>query len=132
MTRLIAALTALSLAAGAGAAQAEGDPENGAKVFRKCAACHTVEAEGPRRAGPNLHSVPGRTVGSLEGFSYSNALKAAGEAGDTWTDEQLDAFLADPRAMYKGHKMSFAGLKKEEERRDLIAYLHSQAPEAAE
>ncbi|RRH72320.1 c-type cytochrome [Falsigemmobacter faecalis] len=130
MIRLTGALTALTLMSLAPAAFAEGDAEKGAKVFRKCAACHTVEADGPKRAGPNLHGVAGRVVGSLEGFAYSNPLKAAGEAGDVWSDEQLDAFLSDPKLMYKGHKMSFAGLKKADERTDLIAYLHAQAPAA--
>lgn len=112
------------------AAFAEGDVEKGAKVFRKCAACHTAEADGPKRAGPNLHGVVGRTVGSFEGFGYSDALKTAGEAGDVWDAERLSGFLADPKSMYKGHKMSFAGLKKEDERTDLIAFLSAQATAA--
>ena len=128
MTRLTAALVALTFSVFTPAAFAQ-DAANGEKVFRKCAACHTVDADGPKRAGPNLKGVTGRTVGTLEGFAYSNALKEAGEAGDVWSDEHLDAFLANPKAMYKGHKMSFAGLKKEEERADVIAYLHAKAAE---
>lgn len=129
MTRPTGALAAMTLIAlaFAPAAFAEGDAEKGEKVFRKCAACHTVEADGPKRAGPNLKGVPGRTVGTLEGFGYSDALKSAGAAGDVWTDEQLATFLADPKSLYKGHKMSFAGLKKEEERADLIAFLHAKS-----
>lgn len=131
MTRLTAALAALTLMTLAPAAHAAGDAEKGERIFRKCAACHTAATDGPRKAGPNLHGVVGRTIGTVEGFAYSDALKTAGEAGEVWSEEQLDAFLTDPRAMYKGHKMSFAGLKKEEERADLIAWLKTQGSEAA-
>lgn len=131
MTRLTAALAALTLMTLAPAAQAAGDAEKGERVFRKCAACHTAATDGPRKAGPNLHGLVGRTIGSVEGFTYSDALTAAGAAGEVWSEEQLDAFLADPRAMFKGHKMSFAGLKKEDERADVIAWLKTQGAEAA-
>jgi cytochrome c len=130
MIRLTGALTALTLMSLAPAAFAEGDAEKGEKVFRKCAACHTADADGPKRAGPNLHGVAGRGVGSLEGFAYSNVLKEAGEAGDVWDDERLNAFLTDPKSTYKGNKMSFAGLKKDDERADLIAFLHARSPAA--
>lgn len=129
MTRLTGVFATLSLLALAPAAFAEGNAENGEKVFRKCAACHSIQADGPKRAGPNLKTVAGRTVGTLEGFAYSDALKTAGAAGDQWSDDQLDAFLTDPKSMYKGHKMTFAGLKKAEERADLIAFLHAKAAE---
>lgn len=131
MTRLTAALAAMTLMALGSAAFAQ-DIEKGEKIFRKCAACHSVEDDGAKRAGPNLRTVVGRTVGSLEGFAYSVALKDAAAAGDVWSEEHLSEFLANPKALYKGHKMSFAGLKKEEERVDVIAYLKSLSPQTEE
>lgn len=130
MTRLTGALAALTLFTLAPAAFAEGDAAKGEKIFRKCAACHVIAVDGPKKPGPNLHGVVGRTVGTLEGFNYSEPLKAAGAAGDTWSEAHLDTFLADPKALYKGHKMTFPGLKKDTERADVIAYLKANSPDA--
>ena len=130
MTRLIAPLAAAALLLSAPFASAEGDVAKGEKIFRKCAACHTITADGPKKPGPNLHNIVGRKVGSLEGFAYSDAMKAGGEAGDTWTDAHLKEFLADPKALYKGHKMTFPGLKKEAEQNDVVAYLRANSPDA--
>lgn len=124
----IAALSALLAAP----ALADGDAANGEKVFRKCAACHTIDEGAPNRVGPNLHGVVGRVTGSLEGFKFSDAMIAAGEEGHVWTVEELDKYLENPRGMITGNKMAFAGLKKPEERADVIAYLVSQSGDAAE
>ncbi|GAA0592442.1 cytochrome c family protein [Caenispirillum bisanense] len=94
--------------------------DDGARAFRKCTSCHTIDAGGPNRVGPNLHNVVGAEVGHHEGFNYSPAL--AGHGG-TWTYESLDAWLLNPSAYIPGNKMSFAGIKSAQERADLIQYL---------
>ena len=97
-----------------------GDVDAGAKVFKKCKACHVVDQE-KNKVGPHLVNVFGRTAGSMESFKkYSNALK---ESGIVWNEETLDGFLEKPRKYLKGTKMAFGGLKKEEDRQNVIAYL---------
>ena len=118
-----AAADALSLAA----ALAAGNADNGAKVFKKCAACHTVEAAAGNKIGPNLHGIVGRKVASADGFAYSPAM--SGHGGE-WTDERLDAYLTNPKLAVPGNKMAFAGLKKQAERADLILYLRASSPKA--
>ena len=100
---------------------ASADVASGAKVFKKCAACHKVE-EGANATGPYLYGVVGRPIDAVEGFGYSEALL---QVGDTWTPEALFTFLESPRKAAPGTSMSFAGLKKETDRVDLIAYLDS-------
>lgn len=103
---------------------ASADAAAGEKVFGKCKACHKLD--GADSTGPHLNGVVGRPVGSIGGFAYSDAMHAhAGEAPD-WTPEALQEFLADPKGIVKGTKMSFAGLKKVEDRANLIAYLETQ------
>lgn len=96
------------------------DLENGKRKFGLCRSCHTIVPGGANLTGPNLHGVFGRKAGSLEGYNYSDVVKAA---GFTWDAEHLDKWLADPRGFLPGTKMSFAGLKTEKDRIDLIAYL---------
>lgn len=106
------------------AASAElGDAMRGMKVFRKCQTCHVVESGGPNRIGPNLLGVVGRPAGAVEGFRYSKALLERAEAGLVWDYESLDAYLRKPREFLKGGKMVFAGLRKEQDRADVIAYI---------
>jgi cytochrome c len=95
--------------------------ENGAKVFRKCSACHKLEA-GANGTGPYLHGVVGRDKGAADGFAYSDVLASMEGA---WTPENLNGFLEKPSGYAPGTSMSFAGLKKVEERADVIAYLES-------
>jgi len=97
------------------------DAASGEKVFRKCQACHVADEE-TNKVGPHLFKVIGRTPGSLEDFKYSNAMKEYGE-GKVWDDETLGAYLAAPRKEVKGTRMAFAGLRKDEEIADVIAYL---------
>lgn len=99
---------------------AEADAAEGEKLFRQCRACHTIEEGEPNRIGPNLYGVVGRPVASVEGFRYSNAMK---NHGGEWTIARLDEFLQNPRAAIRGTNMAFAGLRKDEDRADLIAYL---------
>ena len=99
---------------------AAADVEKGATVFKKCAACHKLD--GNNAVGPHLDGVVGRPVASIEGFSYSDGMKAHG--GD-WTPEQIFHFLTNPKADVPGTKMAFAGLPKPEDRANVIAYLES-------
>ena len=114
---------ALVLAVPPQMALAEGDAGKGEKVFKKCKACHAVGDGAENKTGPVLNGVVGRTVGTGADFEYSSTLADMGAEGKTWTPEELDAFLAAPRDYAKGTKMSFAGLRKETERADVIAYL---------
>ncbi len=100
---------------------ASADPGKGAKVFGKCKACHRVE-KGVNATGPSLYGVVGRPVASIEGFGYSGALKGL---GGTWEPARLNEFLSGPKAYAPGTKMTFAGLKKETDRANVIAYLQS-------
>ncbi|GBD44698.1 Cytochrome c-554 [bacterium HR40] len=123
---LLALGAAVALVALAGAARAEGDPEKGAKVFNKCKACHEIK-EAKNKVGPHLVGIVGRKAGSAEGFNYSDALKKAHDEGLVWNEETLAKYLADPKAFLPGNRMAFAGLKKEDEIEDLIAYLKKEA-----
>jgi cytochrome c len=120
---LLAAVPIAGLAAAALAQ--EGNVANGEKVFRKCAACHTITPDGKSKIGPDLYGVIGRKTGTLEGFKYSEVLVKAGEEGHVWTVEELSLYLENPKAMFPGNKMTFIGLKKPEERADVIAYIES-------
>jgi cytochrome c len=95
--------------------------DDGAKVFRKCTACHKVE-QGANATGPYLYGVVGRNIDSAEGFAYSGALEAS---ADVWSPENLYAFLENPKGWAPGTTMGFAGLDKSEDRADVIAYLDS-------
>lgn len=124
MNFVLKSLVAVSaIAFASGAAQAAGDAAKGEQVFKKCKVCHEVGDTAKDKVGPLLNGVIGRKVGTGANFGYSPALKEAGEKGLAWTDETLDKYLTDPRTFLPGNKMAFAGLKKEEERADVIAYL---------
>ncbi|MEZ5777865.1 MAG: cytochrome c family protein [Paracoccaceae bacterium] len=99
---------------------ASADAGAGEKVFNKCKACHKVD--GTNGTGPHLDGVMNRPVASVDGFSYSDAMKAH---GGNWDPAALEAFLADPKGVVAGTKMSFAGLPKVEDRANLIAYLET-------
>jgi cytochrome c len=100
---------------------ASADIEKGAKVFKKCSACHKLEA-GANGTGPYLYGVVGREIAAADGFNYSGVLA---EMGGEWTAEALDGFLKKPNQWAKGTTMGFAGLKKIEDRANVIAYLDS-------
>ena len=119
--RILTGAIALAFAAalGGGAALAEGDAAKGEKVFKKCKTCHTFDPS-KKKIGPHLKGIIGRKSASVEGYKYSKAMKAADV---TWDEETLDKYLIKPKAFIKGTKMSFAGLKKDSQRQDLIAYL---------
>ena len=109
------------------AALAAGSADSGAKVFKKCAACHAVDAAAGNKIGPNLNGIMGRKVASVSGFSYSPAMTGF---GGEWTYERLDTYLSNPKAAVPGNKMAFAGLKKITERADVILYLRANSPKA--
>lgn len=96
-----------------------GDAKAGKTVFRKCKACHSLK-EGKNGAGPSLHGIFGATAAQSNGFKYSKAMT---ESGITWSPETLAAFVAAPRVFVKGTKMAFAGLKKEDDIANVLAYL---------
>ncbi|MHC0052386.1 c-type cytochrome [Actibacterium sp. D379-3] len=99
---------------------ASADVAKGEKVFSKCKACHKID--GTNATGPHLDGVVGRPAGAVEGFGYSGALTAV---VDVWTPEHISDFLINPKSFAPGTKMSFAGLKKVEDRANLIAYLET-------
>jgi len=104
-----------------GTARAEGDAALGKVAFGKCAACHSVK-EGENKIGPSLHGIVGRPSHSIEGFGYSEPMKAYSV---TWDVATLDHYLVDPRGTVPGTKMIFVGLKKDDERANVIAYLET-------
>ena len=103
---------------------AAADPEAGEKVFKRlCSTCHTIEA-GKNRVGPSLAGIVGRKAASIDGFKYSDPMKAS---GITWSEDKLDAYITDPKAVVPKGTMSFVGLKKDTDRTDVIAYLKVKA-----
>jgi len=103
---------------------ASGNVELGKKIFKKCAACHSVAEDGKNKIGPKLYNVVGRGIGSISGYKYSKALTSYGKE---WSFEELNSFLIKPASWIKGNKMGFAGLKKEEDRASVILYLNENS-----
>ena len=106
-----------------------GDIEHGKKVFKKCAACHSIKMNGKNKIGPKLWGVMFRPVGSITDYKYSKALSGYKKE---WNWEEINGFLIKPSAWIKGNKMGFAGLKKEKDRASVMLYLNqnSDSPKA--
>ena len=102
----------------------QGDLESGKKIFKKCAACHSINKGGKNKIGPALYNVVGREVGSVDDYKYSKALASYGKE---WTFEELNGFLTKPATYLKGTKMSYAGLRKEKDRASIIKYLNQNS-----
>lgn len=99
------------------------DVERGKKIFKKCLSCHEIGTDAKVKVGPPLNDIIGRVAGKYDGANYSDAMIAAGETGMVWTEEILDRYLAKPRSVISRTYMSFSGLKKAQDRADVIAYL---------
>ncbi len=106
------------------ALMAMGDIAHGEKVFKKCAACHSIVKGGKNAIGPALYNVVGRKVGAVEDYKYSKALAAYDKE---WTFEELNGFLIKPAKWIKGTKMAYAGIKKEKDRASVIKYLNENS-----
>lgn len=105
---------------------AKADPAKGATIYKKCAACHNIDKGAGNKVGPHLYGVVGRAIASVGDFSYSGGMKKFA-ADQVWDFEHLNGFLLAPKKYVEGTAMGFAGLKKDEERADLIAYLNSMS-----
>lgn len=106
------------------ALMALGDVTSGEKIFKKCAACHSINKGGKHKIGPALYNVVGRKVGGVEDYKYSKALAAYEK---DWTFEELNGFLIKPAKHIKGTKMAYAGLRKEADRASVIKYLNANS-----
>lgn len=101
-----------------------GDVTRGAKVFKKCAACHSINKDGKNKIGPKLYNVVGRATGATSDYKYSKALISYNK---TWTFEELNSFLIKPAKWIKGNKMGFPGLKNDKDRASVILYLNQNS-----
>ncbi len=101
---------------------AEADAAKGQKIFKKCGACHTQDQGGKNKVGPNLWNIVGRGVAAVEGFNYSDAMASR---GGSWSIAALNEFLANPKGTVPGTKMSFAGVKKDGDRANVLLFLQS-------
>ena len=101
-----------------------GDIASGEKIFKKCAACHSINKGGKNKIGPALYNVVGRAVGGVDDYKYSKTLASYGKE---WTFEELNGFLQKPASYLKGTKMSYAGLRKEKDRASIIKYLNQNS-----
>ena len=106
------------------ALMALGDVNAGEKIFKKCAACHSINQGGANKIGPALYNVVGRKIGGVANYKYS---KAFVEYGKEWNFEELNGFLIKPSKWIKGTKMAYAGLRKEEDRASVIKYLNQNS-----
>ncbi len=118
-----AACAAALVIAPMGSAMADGDVDAGAKVFKKCGACHGFDPE-KKKIGPHLNGVVDRPAAAIDGFKYSSAMM---ESGLAWNTETLDLYLTKPKKLVPGTKMVYAGLKKPEDRINVIAYIVSMS-----
>jgi cytochrome c len=106
------------------ALMAMGDVASGEKIFKKCAACHSIVKGGKNKIGPALYNVVGRKVGGVDDYKYSKALEGYEK---NWTFEELNGYLIKPAKWIKGTKMAFAGLRKEKDRASVIKYLNQNS-----
>ena len=136
LSATLAAVMALWLAGGDARAAHEvdaiGDAERGARIFRKCSACHRVGPEAENRAGPHLNGIFGRRAAAVENFRYSKSIKRAASDGLIWELDTLDAYLENPKALVSGTRMRFRGLKDKQDRDDVLAFLRGFSDDPAD
>lgn len=126
MRRLMMTMTVATMALVPGIASAQsGDAAAGQRVFNQCRACHTPDQGGRNGVGPNLWGIVGRRAASIEGFRYSANMRTLGEGGHTWTDDNLTAYITNPKAVAPQGTMSYPGLRNAEQLTNLIAYLNT-------
>ena len=118
-------LAALALSIAVPALAEDCDLKEGEKVFRKCKACHQVGEDAKNRVGPVLNGIIGREIASMEGFKYSDAFLAKKAEGFVWTPDELHEYLLKPKDYIPGNRMTFAGLKDEEDRFNVTCYLET-------
>jgi cytochrome c len=123
MTRSLASIF-LIFALPAATALADGDAIKGAAVFKKCMACHAAD-KAQNKTGPHLVGIIGRTIASVEGYTYSQGMLDFAKTAAIWDKTKLDGYLADPRKTVSGTKMAFPPMKRPEDRANVIAYLKS-------
>lgn len=123
LSLITAAMATVVLAGASTAAFAEPDAARGEKVFKKCAACHMIGPTAKPRVGPPLNGIVGAKWAHFEGFKYSQDILDGAAAGKVWDDETLNNYLTNPKVLAPKGKMAFAGIKNDDERADLIAYL---------
>ena len=124
ISKCAALIVALGVAPAASAWAQDADlAAKGEKVFKRCAACHMVGEGAENRVGPEMNGLNGRVAGSLPDFKYSDAMVKAGQDGLVWTDDTLFQYLENPKKLVPGTKMAFAGLKSEDDRHAVIAYI---------
>ena len=120
MNEMVAGVLALALVLAAGSALAEGNEARGERLFnQQCKACHTLDQGGHNLVGPNLHGLFGRKAGSAD-YQYSDAMK---KSGITWDEKTLAEYLKDPKGKVPGTKMTYIGLRQEQQQADMIAFL---------
>lgn len=107
----------------------QGDADKGKRIFNQCRACHNLTGDRPHKVGPNLNGLFSRQAGSVD--DYGRYSKALSEADFMWTEAKLDEWLTSPRGFLPGNKMSFAGLRREQDRKDLLAYLRQATLDAS-
>jgi cytochrome c len=120
-------LAAAAVAVSSTVAMAQ-DVANGEDVFKKCRACHAIGANAKNLVGPQLNGIIGRKAGSVEGFPYSDANK---NSGVTWDEATFLKYIKDPKAAMPGNKMAFAGVKGEQDAKDLFAFLNQYKPDGS-
>ena len=128
--RLVLA-SALVLAAATGSAYADPDVAKGETAFKKCMACHAIGPDAKVKVGPPLNGIVGAKWAHFEGYAYSQDIKDGASAGKVWDEANLDAYIANPKALAPKGKMAFAGIKNEQERTDLIAFLAQFKPDGS-
>ena len=137
IAKLCFAALALGVSGAVAAAERIGDADRGADLWGQCKGCHQIGPDATNRIGPHLNGIFGRQAASVDDFKYSKSMQRAGNDGLTWTLQTLDAYIHTPKALVSGTRMSFRGLKDDQKRADLLAFLRdfsdnpANIPEAA-